>query len=166
MLGLAACASEVSTRVAAAKSRITIDPVTENGTGTVSRNAGPRYDRGEKANSGMRMPLLASVAARGRVFQLAGVTFMDTLIVAVAVFLVAINVVVTVVLVRSLTIPRKQRLAQLGIVWIVPIVGAASIALFLYSIRRTDAPHAMSRRNEQDEYPGVNLYPPHGPSDT
>ena len=114
----------------------------------------------------MRMPLLASVAARGRVFQLAGVTFMDTLIVAVAVCLVAINVVVTVVLVRSLTIPRKQRLAQLGIVWMVPIVGAASIALFLYSIRRTDAPHAMSRRNEQDEYPGVNLYPPHGPSDT
>jgi hypothetical protein len=91
---------------------------------------------------------------------------MDLLIFTAAVFLLAINVAITVVLFRSPTIPRRQRLAQLGIIWIVPIFGAGLIALFLFSITRADARKTVSGRNGQDEYPGVNLYPPHGPSDT
>lgn len=76
----------------------------------------------------------------------------------------ALNVAVTVLLLRSSVPTPKQRLVHLGIVWLVPVFGAILIALFYRSIESKDAPHATSTRNEQD-YPGVNLYPPHGPSD-
>lgn len=90
---------------------------------------------------------------------------MNVLAIAFTGFVLAINVVATVALLRSCVASRKQRLAQLGIVWLVPLLGAVLIGFFCYSIRRNDAPNMTSLRNDQ-EYPGVNLYPPHGPSDT
>ena len=74
------------------------------------------------------------------------------------------NIAATLALSRSSGASRKQQWAQLGIIWLAPVFGAVLIGLF-YSIGRRQAPPKPSMRNEQ-EYPGVNLYPPHGPSDT
>jgi hypothetical protein len=79
--------------------------------------------------------------------------------------LAVLNVAVTAFLVRAESSLRKQKFAQCLLVWLVPIFGAMVVAVVLYSNRET--PHAKTRhiRNEED-YPGVNLYPPHGPSDS
>ena len=76
----------------------------------------------------------------------------------------ALNVAVTVVILRTSVSSRKQRMFHLGIVWLVPVLGAVLIGLFHHAIGRNDASAVTSIRNEQ-EYPGVNLSPPHGPSD-
>lgn len=90
---------------------------------------------------------------------------MDVLIISFSAFVLAINVAATVMLLRSSVTSRKQRMAQLAIVWLVPVFGAVLIGFFYHSIGRKEASHRTSTRNEQ-EYPGVNLYPPHGPSDS
>jgi hypothetical protein len=78
--------------------------------------------------------------------------------------LAALNVGVSAFVIRATSLLRKQKLAQCLLIWLVPFFGAVIVAAFLYSSR--EPPHLETRhmRNE-DDYPGVNLYPPHGPSD-
>lgn len=90
---------------------------------------------------------------------------MDVILLSAGIVLLAINVALTLLLLRMPLLSRGRQLAQIGIVWLVPIFGALVIGLFVYSIRRADTPRQNSIKDEQ-EYPGVNLYPPHGPSDT
>jgi hypothetical protein len=78
--------------------------------------------------------------------------------------LVAINVAVTAFVVSAASLLRKQKFAQCLLIWLLPILGAIVVAIFLYSNRETRPMETRHVRNEED-YPGVNLYPPHGPSD-
>jgi ABC-type Na+ efflux pump permease subunit len=83
---------------------------------------------------------------------------------ALALFALVINVAATVAVFRSTMASRQQRLAQLANIWLVPIFGAVLIGCFHYSVSRKETPRATMLRVEQD-YPAVNLYPPHGPGD-
>jgi NADH:ubiquinone oxidoreductase subunit 6 (subunit J) len=93
-----------------------------------------------------------------------GGTRMEVWVIALALFVLVINVAATVAVFRSPMASRQQRLAQLAIIWLVPIFGAVLIGCFHYSISRKETPRAATLRDEQD-YPAVNLYPPHGPGD-
>lgn len=90
---------------------------------------------------------------------------MEIWVIALALFVLVINVAASVAVFRSPMASRPQRLAQLAIVWLVPIFGAVLIGCFHYSIRRKETPKATTLRDEQD-YPAVNLYPPQGPGDS
>lgn len=78
--------------------------------------------------------------------------------------LTVINIAVTAYVVRSAFLLRKQKLAQCLLVWLVPVFGALIVAIFLYSNREAPRMETRHTRNEED-YPGVNLHSPHGPSD-
>jgi len=86
-------------------------------------------------------------------------------IVAVVLALAVINATVTVLVLRSVSLLRTQKLAQCLIVWLVPVLGAIVVAIFLSS-NREPSPHRRTHHTRgEEDYPGVNLYPPHGPSD-
>ena len=88
----------------------------------------------------------------------------DLLVIALAVSVLAGNFAVSVQVIRSSLHSRKQRIVQLAIVWLMPVLGAIVIGLFYRSVGRSASSSVAHTRDEQ-EYPGVNLYPPHGPSD-
>jgi hypothetical protein len=75
-----------------------------------------------------------------------------------------INVAVTACVIRAISLSPKQKLAQCLLVWLVPMFGALVVAIFLYSNRETPNLETRHIRNDEDS-PGVNLYPPNGPSD-
>jgi hypothetical protein len=86
-------------------------------------------------------------------------------LVSVAVLaLVAFNLIVTVRAFRADFLSRNQKVAQIFLVWLVPLLGAISISMFLRAHEKTSRSGSGYVPNEND-YPGVNLYPPHGPSD-
>jgi hypothetical protein len=85
--------------------------------------------------------------------------------ITIALALAVINATVTVFVLRSASLQRRQKLAQCSIVWLVPALGAIVVAIFLSSNREPPHRRTLHTRNEED-YPGVNLYPPHGPSDS
>ena len=78
--------------------------------------------------------------------------------------LAVINVAVTAFVIRAASLLRTQKFAQCLLIWLLPIFGAIVVAIFLYSNREMRHLETRHIRNEED-YPGVNLYPPHGPSD-
>jgi hypothetical protein len=85
-------------------------------------------------------------------------------IVAITLALAVVNATVSGFAMRSASLLRSQKLAQCLVIWAVPLLGAIVVAIFLVSNR--EPPHRQTHhtRNEED-YPGVNLSPPHGPSD-
>ena len=85
-------------------------------------------------------------------------------IIAIALALAVVNATVTVFVMRSTSLLRPQKFAQCLIVWLVPVLGAIVVAIFLASNQEPPHRQAHHERNRED-YPGVNLYPPHGPSD-
>jgi NADH:ubiquinone oxidoreductase subunit 6 (subunit J) len=96
---------------------------------------------------------------------LTGGTRMEVLVIALALFVLVINIAATVAVFRSPVPSSKQQLAQLAIVWLVPIFGAVLIGFFHYSIDSKETPQTSTLRDDND-YPAVNLSGRHGPSDT
>ena len=85
-------------------------------------------------------------------------------IVAITLALAVINATATFFVLSSESLLRSQKLAQCLFIWAVPMLGAIVVAIFLVSNREPPHRQAHHMRNEED-YPGVNLYPPHGSSD-
>lgn len=82
----------------------------------------------------------------------------------IALALAAVNLVVTACVIRAASLLPRQKLAQCLLIWLVPVFGAIVVSIFLYSTRDKRDMETRHIRNDED-YPGVNLYPPHGPSD-
>jgi hypothetical protein len=108
---------------------------------------------------------VAHFLAQRLILTATGGTRMEIWVIALTVFVLAINVAATVALFRSSVTSRKQQWAHLAIIWLVPVFGAVLIGVFYHSISTKEAPEPSTLRNEQDD-PAVNLYPPHGPGDT
>lgn len=85
---------------------------------------------------------------------------MDTeIIAAILLALVAANVAITIWLLRVPFLLSGQKLAQLCLVWLVPVLGVAIVTVFLASSRDRSQPRSRHTPNE-DDYPGVNMHPP------
>jgi hypothetical protein len=85
---------------------------------------------------------------------------MDAEIIAtILLALLAANVAVTIWLLRVPFLLSGQKLAQLCLVWSVPVLGAAIVTAFLASSRDGIQPRSRHIPNE-DDYPGVNMHPP------
>jgi hypothetical protein len=74
---------------------------------------------------------------------------MNILIVGFVVSVVPMNAVVTFLLTRTDLFQPKQKVAQTLIVWLVPVIGAVGIAVFLYS--NHERPHVRSHHIPQEE---------------
>jgi len=89
---------------------------------------------------------------------------MSTAISAMVLVLAAVNLALTVCVIRDSSLLPAQKLAQCLLVWLLPALGAIVVAIVLYSHRDSTRRGGQHIRSDQD-YPGVNLYPPHGPGD-
>jgi tellurite resistance protein TehA-like permease len=61
-----------------------------------------------------------------------GVTWIVVVLSALALFVVLLDVTATIALVRSQDLSRLRKVAQLAVVWLVPIIGAHLVVRFLY----------------------------------
>ncbi len=81
---------------------------------------------------------------------------MTALIIGVSLIFVAINLIVTVWVTQITFLTPKQKLAQVLLIWLVPILGAIVIMSFLLSNRE----HIKSQLPLiplDSDYPGINL---------
>jgi hypothetical protein len=65
---------------------------------------------------------------------------MQTVLVILAVVLLAVNVVATVVALRAETSTTAQRILQSCVVWLIPVLGAFAVVLFHRLDRRRQGP--------------------------
>ncbi len=79
---------------------------------------------------------------------------MNAAIISLAVALLAINGCVTFWVARSAFLERRQQLAQTVLVWLLPLIGAVAIALFLFSNREHTQQRSHHVRNENDQWDG------------
>lgn len=88
---------------------------------------------------------------------------MQALVIGAVFALFAFNLIVTVQVFRADFLAGKQKIAQSLVIWLIPIIGALAISMFLKPNRET-APANSQHVPDKNDYPASNL-PPHGPSD-
>ena len=76
---------------------------------------------------------------------------MGIVLISVAVLVIAVNVVATVVALRSETATRTQRILQSSLIWLFPLLGAFVVILFHRLDRRSQGPAGETTRLDGSE---------------